>query len=480
MINIHSIILIVFFNVQVTYVFSYDRAWDAPASSDLKDAFIPGLIATGETLLSNGVVMLFNRYISNMPWAFPTAESIHGNFTTPWKWEDTDGFLVNQFGHPIQGAMYFSSGRLNGFGFYESLFFSALGSFTWETFGEAQHASMNDFITSVTSSMAAGEILYRLYLEALASGVPPAIAAIINPMAGFHRLVTGWTPPPGGGAPNTGGNIHRFQTQLGTGYAHTNYSVTDNRQEVFTFRGPYIDAGLQTVYGNPFQQNTRTPYQHFELAASIGMNISNYNDIRIISDGYLLSFSPLNNLTNQMSNGLSMHLDFISLGEFGIYDSTIDLFSNALNWTVKYRHFFTPQTAMETKIHAGFTFFGVSKFHTPEPRYFSPALPEKNELNNFGFGFNAKRFYSLEHNNRYRLDIMMLNYMLWNYPGTSALSNGFAFWHFTDISYSHGISDRTALGLTGSIAREWGSFSGFPDTRKRNRSIKMFVAWNLS
>jgi len=439
-------------------------AWDVPESRSVGDTIIHGLIASGEALLSNGIVMMFNGFVMQSSWAFPTTKSIRGNFTIPWGWEDTDGFKVNNFGHPYQGSLYFNAGRVNGFGFYESVFFSAFGSFTWEAFFESNHASINDFFTTVPGSLAVGEMLYRLYIEARSAGIPAPIAFFINPMAGFHSLVTGWKPP------STGRNLFQFQTYLSGGYAQTYYSLPDNDHEIFSFKGPYTEVGFNTVYGNPFEQDTKIPYRHFELAMSFGFDLGNYMGIRVISDGYLFSFSPIYTDTNSMSMGLTFNFDFVSMGEFSIYNGTIDQSSSALNWTLKYQRIFSQNTVMQIKYHAGFTFFGVSNYYSPYKGI---------DLRNYGYGLNSKLFFNLDNRKLGRLDAALLGYVLLSYPGTSALSGGTVYWLFSDITYSRFVSDHISLGITNSYAMEWGLFDGFPNTWKWHNAVKLFVAWNL-
>jgi hypothetical protein len=462
------------FIFSVSVCFSQEEAWDAPVSRELGEIAVSGLIASGETLLGIGVLMLFNRFVLRHEWAFPTSQSIHQNFTVPWYWEDTDGFIVNQIGHPYQGSISFTAGRVNGFNFYESMFFCAFGSFVWEAFGESQHASINDFITTATGSMPVGEMLYRLYLEACAAGIPAPLTFFISPMAAFHRLVTKWEPP------DTGTNLYSFQAHFGAVYAQTDYTVLNGSQEEFSFRGPVVDVGFKAVYGDPFDQDSRVPFRHFEFTLSIGSDFMNYFDMNIISDGYLFSFSPLYTDTKNLSTGLSLHLDAVARGKLDIYDSTVDMYSNALNWTVKYRYLFKNDSAVQVKSHAGFTFFGVSEYYSPEIRindFKPPAI--KNEIKNYGYGFNSKHFFILEISKKDMLELSCLFYTFWPYPGTSTLSGGNTLWLFGDITYSRFISKHISLGLTNSFVMERGKFTGYPDTRKWNNTSKLFVAWNM-
>lgn len=459
-----------------------------PAFSFDEDALIPdisapeaaggtfrhGLIALGQTILSNTVVMSFNisvyQLTGEFQWATPNRDSIRHNLSGPrnWKWEDTDGFAVNHFGHPYQGATYFSAGRANGFGFYQSVFFSAFGSLTWEVFHENNISSLNDMFTTIPSSMSMGEMLFRLYIQAVNAGVPAPLAFFINPMAGFNRLVTNWEPPA------HDSNIYQFRTYLGAGYAFTRSSVSGGfvpGGELYAMQRPFVDAGFSVIYGNPFLTESIVPFQHFQLALSIGLDMGNHMDFRIISDGYLFSFAPIFSNTHRMSTGLSLHLDAASLGRFNWYrGSTINKYSNALNWTVKYQRLFPQGSNFQIKFHAGGTFFGSSVFYCPDLR---------GDLNNFGGGINGKLFFNLNHHRFGTLEISLLGYTLWTYPGTSAIERGRVWWLFNDITYLYPITGRVSLGLTHSLALERGNFSNFPSTRKTIQTARVFLAWNF-
>ena len=469
-------------------IFSQDEGWDVHVPRGAGDNIKYGLIAAAETQLFIWPISVFNYFLLDFSWALPTTDSIRNNFITPWGWEDTDDFAVNQIGHPIHGLVYYGAGRVNGFSYYQSVFFSAFAGFVWETFGEANHGSINDLITTTTSSLAVGEMFYRLYVEAYAWGIPAPLAFIVNPMAGIHRLLTGWVQP------DAGRNLYQLRLHAGGGYAVTHYYVSGFEQEVFSFQGPFAEIGANVVYGNPFEQDTHIPYRHFELAVSYGLNPDNYNHLRIISDGYLFSFSPqfthTNTQTDTMSTGLSMHFDFQAHGKPGMEDSTVDQYSNALDWTIKYQHLYqqdtesqtAPQSALQTalqlKLHAGLTFFGASKYFAGET-VINDFGHEKTDYNNFGGGLNAK-FYSSIENKWGRLEMSMLYYVIWTYPGATHFSKGNVWWLFTDLGYFHRITKHFSLGFTYSYVMERGSFSDrFLDIHKSNEMAKIFVECNL-
>ncbi|MDR0288286.1 MAG: DUF3943 domain-containing protein, partial [Clostridiales bacterium] len=380
--------------------------------------------------------------------------------------EDVDSFKVNQLGLSYQGAFYFNTGRVNGFGYYGSAFFNILGSVSWEIIGENEPAAMNDLITTVIGSMSVGEMFYRLYLEAYAAGVPGFLTFFINPVASLHRL-TGWK------VPESGRNIYELKYYTGGGFAYSDSSVPGEPQNNFSHRGPYVSAGTHIIYGNPFEQDSIIPYRHFELDTEVGLDMGNYMEFRIVSDGYLLSFSPVWTDKDSMSTGLSVHFDCILLGQFGL-DSSINQFSNAIDWTVKHQHLFSEDTTFQIKLHAGLTFLGSSNYYLNSWEAKGPYEPK-----NFGCGFNSKLFLNFENKKFGRLEADILFYTMWTFPGSARFSHGYVYWIFADLSYSHHITEKISLGITNSFAIERGTFSGYSDTNILNNAVKVFVAWNL-
>jgi hypothetical protein len=440
-------------------------------SSQLTETKKHPFIAGTETIFTNALFIGITGGILGFPWARPATQTIRDNFSGGLIWEDTDGFKVNQMGHPYQGSLYFNAGRANGYSFYESMIFSALGSATWETICESTAPSANDMITTTFASAPVGEMLHRLYFEAVEAGIPFPLSLLISPMDGINRIITGqarWreTPPD-----RTGGNMYELSFSAGGGYALVDSVEKKSGNSIFSFRGSTANIGINAVYGNPFEQHSVTPYDHFELDMLLGVDMGSYMDLRVISDGYLFSFSPLITESDKLSTGLSLHFDFVSSGEFDIYDSTIDQASNALDWTIKYQHRFQNGFTLQSRLHAGLTYFGVSD-------YFSPDTSD-HILKNYGGGTNIKLFLDIENRTLGKLSLSAFQYCLWTYPGISALSSGTAFWLFTDVTYSKRITGHLSLGAAFSSAFEYGYFTGFPETRKWSNTVKAFIAWSL-
>ena len=146
-----------------------------------------------------GFAVLLNQYDRHH---FPCCDynsnihTIRDNLRGPWV-VDSDGFTVNQIGHPYQGSMYHGFARASGLSFGESLGYTFAGSAFWEIAGERTPPSKNDQVMTGIGGSFLGEPLFRianLILEN--SDGPPRFwrelaAAAISPPTGFNRLAFG-------------------------------------------------------------------------------------------------------------------------------------------------------------------------------------------------------------------------------------------------------------------------------------------------
>lgn len=450
-------------------------AWDEPALMGFGEFMRAAAVAGTYTLLSNVALMYINGLVFEIHWAFPSPASMRSNISTfirgEWIWENRGGFLVNQFGHPVQGFTYFAAGRVAGLDFYGSIFWSAAGSFGWETFHANQPGSINDFISTTLAGVSLGEIMFRLHAQAISAGVPPLLAGLFNPVSGSYAVLSGRPTP---AVPN---NMHDFQARLSASYASTDYfaegAPLPEREEIWNNGAFFPDLGIRAVYGDPFIQNTRVPYRHFEFDFFFGTDLSTHNDLRLFSDGYLLSFSPLHTETSALSHGLSLHYDLAWIGTYNLYNATINMYNNALAWTVKYRRQLSKNIAWSARAHAGATFFGVHKYLDTQypPDY-------ERERNSFGYGAMFKHLSTLDLNARARLDLNNFFYFQWPYPETLSPAEGFAWWQMHDASFSYLVSPGVSLGAAFSFIAERGGFRDFPSTEKNHWAARAFVAWN--
>jgi hypothetical protein len=157
-----------------------------------KSYLIPALEILGFDVLVNQ----FGRHYYGCCDYHSTMSSIRQNLRGPWV-VDSDGFTVNQLGHPYQGSMYHGFARASGLGFAESMGYTFAGSILWEIAGETTPPSKNDQIMTGIGGSFLGEPLFRMANLILENAEGPprfwreAAAAVVSPPTGFNRLAFG-------------------------------------------------------------------------------------------------------------------------------------------------------------------------------------------------------------------------------------------------------------------------------------------------
>lgn len=163
--------------------------WQAPPAP--LGGVLPALEVVGFNVLMNRVAWLSNKPVYGV-----SLDSWGDNLRGPW-WYDEDQFRTNQFAHPYQGSVYFTSARSLGRGFWESWGYALGGSTLWELFGETEPPSVNDYITTPFGGGILGEVLFRLSNRVLDDGgASPGFwhevaATALSPATGFNRALYG-------------------------------------------------------------------------------------------------------------------------------------------------------------------------------------------------------------------------------------------------------------------------------------------------
>ncbi|GHV51587.1 hypothetical protein AGMMS49579_07230 [Spirochaetia bacterium] len=429
----------------------------AAIAKDNKRYFLP---AFAEVLGSNGLLFVFNRFVARFDFSFVTADIIAGHFRNPWWW-DGDNFIINQFGHPYQGLIYHTAARANGFTFYESLAFDVFGSLTWELFTETDTPSVNDMLTTPIGGAVMGEMFHRLFLE-----VRSPLALFISPVDALNGVITGRRPKRG--------RSNIYGITLSTGLEYELLAVRWRGSD-----GPVISdikhsgaANLEThiIFGNPFEQQSKTPYTHFELTLGGTIGLPLQYSINMISDGYLFSFSPIDTETKKLSTGLSLHYDVFS-GSF------INYFNEAIDWTVKYQQRFTDTMQMELKLHAGWSFLSGANMYIREER-------------EYGQGWNFKIFFSIFFPTGgifsadallYRMYVFSQGFL--EHTGETGpvpgMAGGFDILNIFTLSYRRPVTNSFFIGISDSIYGKFRTGTHFPNTELWTNAVRLFAEWRF-
>ena len=174
--------------------------------------------------------------------------------------------------HPYHGNLYFNAARTNGLTYWESAPYALFGSAMWEFFGEVDPPAINDIFATTCGGMAIGEMTHRLsrtVLDDRARGfrrfLREAAAAIINPIQGLHRIISGdaWR------VKSSHYHYHDFRqipldASVSIGWR---YLADDGA----LFRGVHATfVNLTLAYGTSVDgESHRTPYDFFDIEANM-------------------------------------------------------------------------------------------------------------------------------------------------------------------------------------------------------------------
>ena len=268
--------------------------------------------ALAEVTAINVGVQLFDRWALNSDFAQTTLRSLRHNFTDGMVW-DNDFFITNMFAHPYHGNLYFNAARTNGLTFWESAPYSLLGSAMWEFLGETEPPAINDIIATTCGGMALGEMTHRLSLTVLDDRdhgfrrfLREAAAAIINPIQGIHRIISGdaWH------VKNRNYRYHDFNEipvdmSFSVGWRY----LADDGALFRGIHAPYINMTL--TYGTPVDgEKHTTPYDFFDLEvnSAFGGGQPMVNTLNIV--GRLWSTSILDKKDMAGEFGIYQHFNY--------------------------------------------------------------------------------------------------------------------------------------------------------------------------
>jgi hypothetical protein len=225
-------------------------------------------LAVGEVAILEFIPWALARWIREWEdpadnWAKVSSDTWWNNLSKGWEY-DGDNFLTNLYAHPYHGALFFNAGRANGYTYWESLPFSLAGSAAWEYFGETFRPAFNDWIMTGFNGSFFGEGLYRLSVlmtDNTATGSERVWreigGALVNPVRGFNRLITGETgrlyPNPPEHDPKV------FNPVLSAGVRQMDADGDDLVKDAVT----QAVVALDLRYGSLFEGDYKTPFSSF-------------------------------------------------------------------------------------------------------------------------------------------------------------------------------------------------------------------------
>ncbi|HVW15997.1 MAG TPA: DUF3943 domain-containing protein [Mucilaginibacter sp.] len=230
--------------------------------------------AAMELGLGEVVPWVIDDYVTRQDWANISFKTMGNNLRpSSWAW-DNDQFQTNEIGHPFHGSIFYNAFRSNGYSFWQSAPAAFAGSYLWETFGETQAPSINDFITTGFGGVMLGEVSHRMAnkltnnrTHGFKRQAGEVFALLINPSNGLTRLLDGKFGKP----PQRSSLIDSTKMEAELDLGVRKYNV--NNKDVFRdgHFGPY--GRLQLSYGSP-DEHMKDPFSNISIVIEAGKDDS--------------------------------------------------------------------------------------------------------------------------------------------------------------------------------------------------------------
>jgi hypothetical protein len=267
--------------------------------------------ATIELLSSEVGPWAFDRYVLKADFAKTSFKTFAHNLNPgSWTW-DSDLFVTNQFAHPYHGSLYFSAFRTNGYTFWESVPAAFTGSYLWETFGEKDPPSPNDFINTSMGGIVLGEMTYRLANKIVNNRqrgfkrqANEIVGLLINPMNGINRILDGkWGKVYGN---PTDRDSTRLTAEFDMGLRQISTKIGNN-----TRNGTFgLFGRARLMYGNRYK-DYRVPFSNIYANVELGRDDSSLvNAVNVY--GSLAGWEIRSNKDLKHLAILSANYDYIS------------------------------------------------------------------------------------------------------------------------------------------------------------------------
>ncbi len=310
--------------------------------------------AAAEVVGINWFTVGFNEYVRNANFNQVSPRGWWTNITDGFTYDDNE-FKTNQWSHPFNGAAYFNSARSNGLNYWTSAAYAGFGAFFWECCGETHPMSLNDMASTTLGGIALGEMQYRLTSEILDNQATGASrffkefgSFFIDPVREFNRILSGrnggkadnptdpmdWRPPHGANLLMLGARV------IGEGE-----SLGSNTKS-------YANFGFDHVYGNPFDNSRRKPFDTMEMAVQFSAPEEKVpmNLVRITGD---LWEKPLGD------SGTPNHV-FAIIQRFDYMNNTAFEFGGqSLGATLYSRFKLSPKLSLTTRVDGTYLILGA-------------------------------------------------------------------------------------------------------------------------
>lgn len=416
----------------------------------------------GEVALLQFIPFSFSAYLKDWSgsteknWTKISFNSMWHNLSSGWIY-DGDNFLTNFFAHPYHGNLFFNAGRTNGYNFWESSAFAMSGSVFWEQFMETWEPAFNDWVLTSLNGINLGEVTYRLstiVTDNKAKGSErmwlEIAGAIINPVRGFNRLISGEThkvfPNPEWRMPE---NFH-FTLSAGSRRLDKNNGVD--------FAKEGVQEGLfemEIGYGNSYK-HLSTPFSDFNINLQLATGSPSLTYLH--GDGNLFGFKTKNKENNKQYFITTLNYDYLNNPGFLFGAASI-----AANYVMNFK------TGKKSSINTNFNLRVIPMGATPDD-YIDTTLTEGRNYD-FGPGVGVGIMGNFKIG---KWDIVNLAYSsgwIWTQSEPADSKHHL---HFAVAELQYPMKDYFAIGLSGGVYWRNSYYKNDPDVNFTTPVARVF------
>jgi hypothetical protein len=415
-----------------------------------------------EVIGMNTGIWAFNRYVTGAEHAKISMESVKNNFKIGLDW-DADALLVNMWGHPFQGSIYYNLARSSGYNYYASLGVTAFGSLQWEFFMEIEPPAMNDFIMTSFGGAMYGEMFYRMSNMILDEGLSGAKrtwteigAGIFNPGRLFNRLIykrSGRAIEP---------KLYERRRRIGE-IAFGANNVADGLD--FENGGKNGLLSFDYLYGRPFANSSYKPmdYFKFRMALNFGGEQPIMGQFRI--HGIVSGKRVVYGNGSKLIYGIFQYIDYLNNNIYEIAGYSI---APGISW----RSAPNPTSITVINLNVGLMPMGAANSEYTKDFEYTPLDSARSYNMGPGGSLRLSFFYA------YKDLEISVPYSLW-WVHTAQGAPGDEIIGIWEPKITYRIYKDWHIGLQYLLYHRRGLYDDYPDVSLKNNEERLFVSWRF-
>lgn len=270
--------------------------------------------ASAEWFLAQAVPASVNYFIRKDPYSHISFKNFfnHQRFSA-WDWDDNQ-FTTNQIDHPYHGNLYFNAFRSNGYNLWQSSIATVVGSYIWETGGETQAPSINDFVNTSFAGILVGEMTHRVSRNIIArigrtdnKRGNEITAFLVNPVNGINRWLDGkW---------GTADDYYLADSSVIVGAVDLGVKRLDSKNGDLIEKGKNAYFLRFRFFYNDGEHRLKRPFDQFSVNMEVGSGDSTFiQAVNVHALMYGHEFFETNN--GQYYGLLTAHYDFYNNDAF--------------------------------------------------------------------------------------------------------------------------------------------------------------------